>query len=134
MAEYRAGPTMVANWVTSSGTTTLAPDYRTLSIKTTVDVIDATAGADTSRVKMFGMQDITVDMAQVLQAGGTANVAALATGTQGTLTVQPEGTATGKSKFVVPAFVTSSYEFPYNDIATVALTFNGMGAFTVTVN
>ncbi len=135
MAEFRAGPTMVASWVTASyGTISIAPDYRTCSIKTNVDVIDATAGADTSKVKMFGMQDITVDMNVVLQAGGTANMAAFQTSTQGTLTIQPEGTATGKTKFTVPSFVSSSYEYPYNDIAVATLTFNGMGAFTVSTN
>jgi hypothetical protein len=125
---------MNADWLYSGGTLSLEADYRTVSIKSSVDVIDGTAGSDTTKVKYLGMTDITVDMTQVLQTGGTLNMTQLTTGTQGTLIIQPEGTATGKTKFTIPAFVTSSYDYPYNDIATCSLTFNGMGAFTITVN
>src|SRR5512143_2561374 len=94
--EFRAGPSLKGTWTCSVGTIGLNADYRTCSFTPSVDVIDGTAGADTSKVKYMGMRDVTVDMTLVQQTGGTALNAALDAGVQGTLVIYPEGTAVGK--------------------------------------
>ena len=142
MAEFRAGPTMVATWTfgtqaisggtLAAGTLTLNADYRTCNFTPTVDVIDGTSGADTSKVKYMGMRDVTVDMTLVQQTGGTALNLALDAGVQGTLVIKPEGTAAGKPVFTIPAFCTGGkFSFPYNDIADISVSFSGQGAYSI---
>lgn len=137
MAEYKAGPTIKISWVygTAPGTITFDPDYRTFDFNQTVDVIDATAGADANKVKILGMLDATCTFTSLLQTGGTAFDAALIAGVTGTLTVQPEGTATNKMKIVMPAFSNgASYSFPYADIATASCSFSANAAYQITKN
>src|SRR5512146_2387739 len=140
--EFRAGPTMVATWTypgqavgagsIAAGTASLAPDYRTCTFTPSVDVIDGTAGSDTSKVKYMGMRDVTVDMTLVQQTGGTTINQCLDAGVQGTLVLYPEGTAAGKPVFTVPAFSTGAkMDWPYNDIAVISVSFSGQGAYTI---
>lgn len=133
--EFVPGPLLKANWIWSGGTIALDPDYRTCTFTPSVDIVDGTAGADTSKVKYMGMRDFNVSMTLVTQTGGTLLNAALDAGVGGTLIIQPEGTATGKPKFTCPAFSTgASFEFPYNDVAQISVTFEGQGAYTIGAN
>jgi hypothetical protein len=122
-------------WVWSGGTVNLDGDYRTCTFTSSVDVVDGTAGADANKVKYMGMKDATANVSLVAQTGGTAMNAALVAGNVGTLTIQPEGTATGKPKITFPSFSTgASYEYPYNDVALLSCGFEANAAYTVGSN
>ena len=136
MAEYVSGTLMKLTWVTATyGTITLDADYRSCKFTPSVDVVDGTAGADTSKVKYMGMRDAKADIELVTQTGGTATNAALDAGVGWTLVIQSEGTATGKPKITLPSFSTgATYDFPYNDVAKITCGFECQGAYTVGVN
>lgn len=135
MAEYIAGPTMVLTWISSAGTTTLSGDYRTCSWQPSVNYADASAGSDTNMVRLTALKDAKASIQLVQQTGGTAVASVLNAGTQGTLIIQPEGTATGKRKITFPSFSDgASYEFPYAETAVLSCSFTGNGAYTDGVN
>ena len=103
MSEY-AGSAMSLDWIYSGGTVGLEADYRTFNWAPTLNYIDATAGQDTFEVLLdsFGTgPEITCTL--VAQADGTALLTALARQTAGSLVYGPEGTATGKTKYTIPA-------------------------------
>lgn len=132
MAEFVSGSTMVLQWIWSGGTTSLAADYRTVTWTPAVDIVDGTAGADTSKTLYMGKRSATCDITLVTQAGGTALNAALDAGVTGTLIVGPEGTATGKPKITFPSFSQGAkLDYPYNDVAVISCTFASQGAYTV---
>ena len=103
MSEY-AGSAMSLDWIYSGGTVELEADYRTFNWAPTLNYIDATAGQDTfeSLLASYGTgPEITCTL--VAQADGTALLTALARQTAGSLVYGPEGTATGKTKYTIPA-------------------------------
>ncbi len=133
--EFMSGPDMVMKWTytlgTVPGTIVLDNDYRTCTINTSADDIDATAGHDTNKHKLIGFSDASVDIDLVAQQGGTALLAATKAGQDGTLTIYPEGTATGKPSYTVPAFAKGpKVDYPYNDIAKITLSFEANGDIT----
>ena len=93
-----AGSALVMQWITSSGTVLLNGDFRTFSTSPSVDLYEATAGADTHKSYLPGVKDQTIQVGLVQQEGGTVLMLALREGTQGTLVVGPEGTAVTKLK------------------------------------
>jgi hypothetical protein len=108
-------------WVYSGGTIVLSGDFRTVNVSRSLDIIDATAGADTYREKLPSFGDTEVTFSSVMQEGATALVSALAQKTYGTILIGPEGTATGKPKFAVAAYsVGPTYNIPYNDVVEFA--------------
>jgi hypothetical protein len=134
--EFIAGRTMVMTWTyvigTTAGTVSLAPDYRTFRFNETVDVKDGTAGSDVNKVKYLSFKDASIDVELVAQTGGTALNAALAAGVQGTLTVYPEGTASGKPLITFPSFSKgTSFDFPYDDVAKITTGWEANGQYTV---
>ena len=133
--EFVAGPLMNLDWIWSGGTISLDGDYRTCTFTPSVDIVDGTAGADPNKVKYMGMKDANCAVTLVTQTGGTALNAALDAGVGGTLIIQPEGTATGKPKITFPSFSTgAAYEYPYNDVAVISVTFEAQGAYTIGAN
>lgn len=128
-----AGSALYCAWIYSGGTVVLSGDYRTLNINRSVEVIDATAGADTYREKLASFGDSEVTWSSVMQSDGTALISALAQKTTGTLVVGVEGTAQGKPKFTVAAFSNGpTFNAAYNDIVEFACTWTSMGAPTET--
>lgn len=128
MATEFSGSAAVLSWIWSGGTVTLQGDYRKISVKPTVDIIDGTAGSDARKMKYPDRGDVTIDIELVAQTGGTAVLAALAAGVQGTLIVGPEGTATNKPKTTVSAISGgANQELVYNDISILTCSFNGDG-------
>ncbi len=127
-----AGSAMYLAWVYPGGTVTLQGDFRTFSWSPSLNWIDATAGADTFEelLPSFGTgADITCTM--VMQAGGTALLAALDRQTAGTLIYGPEGTATGKVKYTIPATSAGpQFSQPYNDVVELTASFRQTGAET----
>lgn len=129
MAEHIAGQTMVLSWAYSGGTVSLAGDYRTCDWNPSVTYEDVTAGADTQIGRMTTLKDATANVTLVVQTGGAALLAGLAPGQAGTLTIQPEGTATGKRKITFPSYCDGvQTSFPYANVAVHTIGFSGAGA------
>jgi hypothetical protein len=134
MPEY-TGKDLLLNWVHSGGTVALNGDFRTVNWQPTTDMADATAGADTTRVRIATIKDATAAVQLLAQTGGTALLTLLAAGTNGTLIIQPEGTATGKVKITFPSISAGAqYTFPYNDVVAISCNFSANGAFTEGAN
>jgi len=139
MAELISGPTMVLNWLTGSGTITLAADYRTCTWSPIIAYVDASAGSDTQVARLTALKDATASVTLVMQTAGTIIGTALAAGVVGTLVIQPEGTAVGKRKITFPAYADgASLDFPYADVAVISCGFTGAGSvlnnYSETVN
>lgn len=130
MAEF-TGKDLVVKWVTTGGTFDISGDYRTLSYKPTVGLVNATAGSDTFEAYLTTVKDTQISLTAVMQAAGTANENMLEEGTFGTLLIGPEGTATGKRKYTVPAYSTGpNFDWKYNDTVEIKCDFQGSGART----
>jgi hypothetical protein len=133
MAAY-AGSSLYVEWINSSGTTALTGDFRQFSITPSVDLYDQTAGSDAYKTRIVGVKDGAMSFSAVMQAGGTALTNVLASGTEGTLIVAPEGTATGKQKITLPAISMGvKYTIPYNNVVDLAVDFTQNGTRSDTV-
>ena len=129
------GSALYAQWIGSAiagsvGTVLLATDSRNFVYTPSVDLIDATAGADTARRRIQYLKDGQITCSQIMQSDlGTATNALLAEGVLGTMTWGEAGTATGKIKKVAPFIcMGSSTSTPYNDVVTIATTWQQNGA------
>ena len=132
MAENNiVGKDAVISWVWTGGTLNLATDYRSVSVKENVDTAETTAGADTHKTYLATIKSATIDYSGLFPTGGTVLYAALAAGMSGTLTVAPEGTASGKVSHAYPAIcMGATYDTPYADVVTVNCTFQSNGAWS----
>jgi len=120
-----AGSALSLQWVHPGGTATLQTDFRSFTWTPTLNFIDATAGADTYE-ELLGSYGtgVEIPVAMVLQADGTALLTALDRNTAGSLIYGPEGTASGKVKYTIPA--TSSgpqFSQPFDDIVEITANF-----------
>jgi hypothetical protein len=138
MAEFLAGPTMVLTWTTSSGTTTLAGDYRTCAWNPSTGYEDVSAGSDTQMGKLPTLKDATAAIELVQQTGGTSLAAQLQPQQAGTLVIQPEGTASNNRKITFPAYCDGAVpSWPYANVAVISCGFTGssvLGNFSDGVN
>ena len=132
MAENNiTGKDAYISWVWTGGTLNLATDYRTLALNESVDTAETTAGADTHKTYLATIKSATIDYSGLFPTGGTVLYAALAAGMSGTLTVAPEGTASGKVSHAYPAIsLGATYDTPYADVVTVNCTFQSNGAWS----
>lgn len=130
------GKDAVLSWVYSGGTISLTADYRTFSWTPSQDKFEVTCSSELNKTYITGVKDFTAQYQGLAQAGGTALEDAFSLGTAGTLTVQPEGTATGKRKFTFPMFVTNEPipSYAYNALIEVNIAWQGNGAWTKTTN
>jgi hypothetical protein len=127
MAEI-TGKNLVVTWAYSGGTVNLNTDFRTLSINPNIDLAETTAGADTDKTYIATIKDATIEWSGLYQSAGTALVRALEAGTGGTLTVYPEGTASGKQKDIYPAIAMGAkINIPYADVVEISCTFQKNG-------
>lgn len=133
MAEF-TGKDCFVQWVWSGGTVALTTDFRRFTYTPTQAKFDTTTSNETDETYLTGIKGFTASYEGLGQAGGTATWDPFVIGTSGTLTVGPEGTATGKRKFTFPCFTTSDplTDFVYNDLVKVAIAFQGNGAITRT--
>lgn len=123
MAEY-TGSALYLQWVYSgaSGTVTLNTNYRTCEVDEPTDVVDSSAGADTHRSGLATLTTGTIKLEFLDQTGGTANWNALAPKIDGTLTIGPEGTASGKPKQALYALIVGRNRvFKYDDVVTISV-------------
>lgn len=135
MAEL-LGKDAVVTWVISTGTTLLQADYRTFGYQPAQDKFEISCGTETAKSYLTGQKDFTAHYGGLAQAGGTALVAALQMGQAGTLTVQPEGTATGKQKYTFPCFCANDpvTQWAYNQLVEVSIDWQGNGPYTISTN
>ena len=135
MAEY-TGKDLIVSWASLVGgtviiTTDLSGDYRALSYKPSVGKVAATAGSDVFEAYLMTTKDTVIEYTGVMQTGGTALEDALASGVFGTLTVGPEGTATGKRKYTIPAFAMGgNFNYQYKNEVEISCQFQGSGTRT----
>lgn len=128
MAEY-TGSGLVLNWIYSGGTVSLSGDSRSFTFNPTVDMIDTTAGSDAARTFIASYKTVACSVSLVAQTGGTVLEDALKAGTFGTLIAQPEGTATGKRKYTIPAYsMGAQFTFPYDNLVEITCDFQPSGA------
>lgn len=131
MTEYTGSPAYIA----FKGTA-LNSDFRELGNSETIDIVDASAGADVAKTYLTTLEDGTGTLTLLDQTGGTAATAPWQVcdkGQQGTLEWGPEGTATGKPRHYVNAIVTSRERpIKYNDVTilTVGFQYSGVVADT----
>jgi len=124
------GKNLVVQWVTSAGTTDLSADFRTLKVKTETDAADASAGLQTHKSYISSLVDSSAELEYLDITGttGTAQWAAVAAQTAGTLVWYPQGNSLGKPKHqCTDAFVLNrEREYPYDDVIayTVGWQFN----------
>lgn len=129
--EYVSGSTMVLQWIYSGGTINFAADQRSVSWSPSVELIDATAGADTVRKRIASFKDATASIALVDQTNAAGTASALDAGVAGTLVIGAEGTATGKRKISFPSFSQGAkYSFPFDNITEISCEFIANGAYT----
>lgn len=131
MAEF-VGSAAVLRWVHSAGTANLSADVRNVQWAPTVDFIDATAGQDTTRVRLASFKDATLSCTLVAQAGTASDyVTIMQEGSSGTVLFSPAGTATGNRLITFPAFAMGvNFTAPYDDVVEVSVEFQANGAFT----
>ncbi len=124
-----AGSSLYTQWIHPGGTTVLSGDFRTFTLTPTINLYDETAGADSHAQYIPGLKNATCSFSCVQQASGTALYTACTEGTQGTLIVGPEGTATGKQKITIPAISMGvTWNQPYNELVTIDIPFQESGA------
>jgi hypothetical protein len=134
MAEF-SGSSLVVNWIHSGGTVDLSGDYRSFNFPPEREMLDKTAGSDAGRGYLASVWNYTCALTAVMQTGGTAVEDALISGRDGTLIVQPEGTATGKRKYTIPAMSKgASFNFQYDAVVELACSFQSQGAPTYSTN
>jgi hypothetical protein len=135
MPEY-TGKDMVISWVYSGGTISLTDDYRVFSWTPSIEKFNTRASSEANEAYITGAKDFTASYSGLAQSAGTALEDAFSIGTSGTLTVQPEGTATGKRKFTFPCFTVSEpvQQYQYNALVETKIDWQGNGAWTKTTN
>jgi hypothetical protein len=129
------GSALYAQWIGSAiggslGTILLATDSRSFNYAPSLDIVDATAGADTARRKIMYLKDGQISCTQIMQSDqGTTVFPLLGEGVQGTMTWAEAGTASGKPKHVAPFIcMGSSISVPYSDVVTIDTTWQQNGA------
>lgn len=122
---------MVVQWIYSGGTLDLSGDERSVAWSPSVEFVDATAGADTTRKRLKTFKDATASVAWVDQTNGQGTATAMDAGVSGTLIIGPEGTASGKRKITFPSFSQGAkYTWPFDNVAEVSCDFLANGAYT----
>jgi hypothetical protein len=106
------------------GSTVLSAAQRSLSITEEQETADVTAGADTYRNFANTVRMIEAEAELVYQDGtaGSAILAALTLGAEGTLVWGPEGNTTGlPRKGFLARVVNVSQDIPFDDAITITL-------------
>ncbi|MFA5153246.1 MAG: hypothetical protein WC554_11845 [Clostridia bacterium] len=127
-----SGSALVVTWFQGSGTNIISGDQTTFDYTPSIDLIDQTSGADSNKKYINGVKDGQVSMSSYFQSGtnlrGTATWATLTEGLAGTLMWQPEGTATTKPKYTIPAISKGvGFSHPYADKVTASISFQQNG-------
>ena len=129
MANELLGSATYIAWVLAAGTTTLSSRFRTANDAPTVEMLDATAGADTAKTYITGFKDANFSVTMLVQSGSLPALAtALTEGGYGTLIVGYEGSATGKAKITIPAYcLGAASNVQYNQLIEYSINFQQNG-------
>lgn len=131
MAEY-IGNAMYVGWIYAGGTATLSANFQKVTETPSIDLVDVTAGADTTKVYLASFKDYKVNVSGLEDTGGTIGAlagTALGPGASGTLVVGPEGTATGKPKRSYPVMSQGVVRnYAYAGASEFSIDFQGWGA------
>jgi len=130
------GSAAVMTWVYATGTVTLNTEYRTWSYTPSIDLIDATAGADTARRYINSFKSGQIQIGMLMQTSmASADLAGLGEGQLGTITYNPAGTASTRLKLTIPAISQGvTFDSPYADIVSLSVGFMQNGAMTIGTN
>lgn len=115
----------------SFGGTTLTTDSRAFSVTREQETADTTAGADGARSVKATVKKYAASMELLADssASGTALLAAVKEGTEGTLVWGALGTVTGKPQSSMVAIVTNtSPTINFDDAVVYSIEFTGQGA------
>jgi len=128
----QVGSAWVGLWIQAAATTVLSGDYRTFDYAPKVDLLDESAGADTTHLYIATLKDGSASFGALLQtgagAGGTAMQAALVEGAVGTLKWSPEGTATTKPLYTMPAISQgASMKYQYAGLTEISVSWQQNG-------
>jgi hypothetical protein len=131
MAEF-VGSALVIKWIYSGGTVDLTADYRKFSYTPKIQTFEVSASSEVINSYITGLTDFTATYEGLAQKGGTALWDSLQCGTNGTIIVSPEGTASGTRKFTFVAFTVNDpmTDFPYNDVVKTTINWQGNGTLT----
>jgi hypothetical protein len=124
MANEFVGSALVASWTTASGTTSLQTDFRNVVFTPSLELVDATAGADTYRQSLPSFAGAGFSFSGIFPSTGTTLMAQLKEGMIGTIVYHPAGSAVSTPKVTIPAISLGAvYNQPYNDIVEVSCSF-----------
>lgn len=116
------------------GSTVLTTSGRNFDVTHEQEQADGTAGADDYRVFLNTVKNIGASMEIVMSTGatGSAVIAAVQPGQEGTLEFAPVGTAAGNPKWGFAARVSnSSMAYPYDDAAILSVEWTNYGSALV---
>jgi hypothetical protein len=136
MAEYR-GSALLVEWIGTWGTVDCSAQYKKISFTHEADMLDSSAGTVQYREFIPGLLQwsISGDFLQngtSTPIGGTQFVSLFLPGQSGTVRVSPGGTATGNQKYTGAALLkTASQEFPFDDVVTTTIEWQGNGYLTI---
>jgi hypothetical protein len=99
-----------------------------VTITPTNNTVDTSAGSDEWSTFLPGLKSWNASISLLQPVGGTALEDALKAGTQGTLVIGPEGTASGKRKYSGAAISGGGVvNMPYADVVELNDDFQGNG-------
>jgi len=128
MAEH-TGAALAVSFIHAAGTLVLNTDYRSLSNSPTIGLVKSTAGSDADETYLTTQKDGKYSWKGLSQTAGTVLENALVEGTQGTLIIGREGTASGKPKETVPVIsMGANYNYPYDNVVEITCDFQKNGA------
>ena len=135
MARF-TGKDLVMTWLPSTGgTITLNTDFQSVDYNPSGKLVSATAGSDAFEQYLATTKDTKVSYSGLFDSAGTATEDALAANTFGTLIIQPQGTASTKRKYTVPAFSGgANISYPFDNVVSIKVDFQGSGTPTIGVN
>ena len=130
------GSVAIISWVYATGTAALNTEFRTWNYTPTIDFVDATAGADTSKRRVPSFKDGSMKLTMLMQSTmASADYSCLDEGTLGTVIYNPAGTAAGKLKITLPAYSQGiTITEPYNDIVQLDISWQQNGARVLGTN
>lgn len=129
-----SGKNLHLQWIYSGGTANLSGSQRSFENGHEQESADATAGADSYRVFVPTVKTLK-PKAEILweeKSSGSAVIAAVQPGVEGTLYWSPEGTASGKPKWGAYLRVrVSNQSLPYDDVAMLSVEWDNIGTALV---
>jgi hypothetical protein len=127
------GKNLDVKWIDGSGTITISGNQTAFDYTPSIALVDQTAGADTNKTYLTSVKDGKASLSALFHGGtvtgGTVTTSRLAEGTEGTLIWSPEGTASGKPKYTIPAISTgAAFSYPFDNKVEFKAEFQQNGA------